>query len=444
MRNRPTIIAIGLLAFSLTLAAFATPAFARAKSYLPKSVSAGVLTRRASASLTYLRGGHKVGVSKQYVKLYRWTKVRGRGRWVYRSRARTDSSGVFAVTLPAGYSYRLYYAGDRAKRAVWSRTLSIAVVPETTVLEADQDSWLEGDAVSGNLTDGFGEYAPIAGATLTVKSGETEVGTTVTDADGVWTYFGLPVGDYRVVFSGDETRASSACALTVDYPEAQTAIVDVPDTSAIDEGGTTALVSGRLVTDLASGDEDVTGWQPLAGAAVVVRRTSDGAPVVQLTTDAEGGWSTALPVGSYAVSYAGMRGASVDSAHYTMLASEFEFGVVALPPADPVIDVATDFTIDPGETTALVSGTLTLSRDAGDPIPIAGFTVRILSYDEVADSYRSYGTTTTDSGGNWEMRLPEGVYDAETSGSSDYLAGDGVHYYLSDGASDLVTVWPSE
>jgi hypothetical protein len=443
MRNRRTIIVMGLLAFCLTLSAFATPAFARARSYLPKSVSAGVVTRRASATLTYLRSGHKVGVSKQYVKLYRWTKVRGKWRWVYRSRTKTNSAGTFAVTLPAGYKYRLYYAGDRIRRPVWSSTLRVSVVPEVTVLDASFDSWLDGEEVSGTLTYGSAVGAPIAGATLTVKSGEAEVGTTVTDDDGYWTYSGLPVGAYRVVFSGDATRAASSCSFTVDYPQAQTAILDVYDVYGIDAGDTTVLVSGRLVTDLASGDEDVYSWYPLAGASVVVRQASDRAEVLSTVTDADGEWSAALHAGVYVATYSGMQGVPVSGNDYTTLASEFEFTVASLPPADPFIDVETDFTIDPGEETALIHGTLTLSSGAEAPVPMGGFTVRILRYDEITDTYDPYATTTTDPVGCWEMDLPNGVYSVETLGSGDYLAGDGVHYFLGDGVSDF-TVWPLE
>jgi hypothetical protein len=74
---------------------------------------------------------------------------------------------------------------------------------------------------------------------------------------------------------------------------------------------------------------------------------------------------------------------------------------------------------------------------------MGGFTVRILRYDEITDTYDPYATTTTDPVGCWEMDLPNGVYSVETLGSGDYLAGDGVHYFLGDGVSDF-TVWPLE
>jgi hypothetical protein len=432
-------VVLGVLACVLTVGAFATPAFAKAKTYLPRTVRVGAVSATGSGTLTYLRSGHKVGMSKQYVKLYRWTKVKGHWKWVYRSRSKTTSVGVFFVKLPAGYKYRLYYAGDRTRRAVWSATLVRSVVLEPTSLSITDVSYLvDGvtSSVSGELVDAFAPNAPIAGVSLAVKQGSLEAGTVTTAADGTWELTGLPVGDYVAVYAGDALRAGSSRAFSVTYPIALSAISGISGPYSVDPGGTTVEVSGALISDLASGDVDEETWAPVPGVTVVVRAAGSGAQVTSVTTDADGEWTASLPAGDYVVGYEGSADVSVSGSHYFMAPCSCPFTISNLPFADAFIEpVSFEFELAPGATKTTVSGTITLQRDGLADIPMPGFSVKILSWDVEAEEWSLYLTRVSDGSGVWSASLPEGEYSIESEAMADYEATDSNHYNLNPGAS---------
>jgi hypothetical protein len=429
---------------SCLLFVIATPAFASAKatSYLPGGVSANAVTSRATATLTYMKSGHKVGVSRQYVSLYRYDSRKR--KWVYRSKTKTDSAGRFTFAFPSGYRYRLYYAGDRSRKPVWSATLKLTLVPAVTFLEVLDSSYLEDGvttAVSGSLTYDTASGAPVATAPLGISRRQVDgsyldATATVTASDGTWLVTGLPLGEYRATYAGDGVRRGSSHGFTVEYPRAETSLTGMQASYSIDTsaGDTTALVSGCLETDLGT---DGAAWAAMAGAVLDIRRASDDTLVVQVTSDADGLWSTDLPEGSYVASYrANPDFLASDGFHHSMSSCESAFSVTTARVAVALIQGVGDYSFYAPATTAAATGTIAVSRDGYADIPMAGVALQVFQWDDATQDFTlPAGTATSDADGNWTIDLPAGEYVVGYPDDPAYLASDGHSYSL--GAGDM-------
>ena len=122
--------------------------------------------------------------------------------------------------------------------------------------------------VSGTVTAEGG--GAIAGATVSVKSGEIVVGSAITDADGMYTVSNIPAGTYTVEFAAE----GYATATTADV------VVNVDQTTVNINKALVAVVSGPLSDFAYTTKTDTTvtfSWTGAVGATSIrIEQSTDG------------------------------------------------------------------------------------------------------------------------------------------------------------------------
>jgi hypothetical protein len=199
--------------------------------------------------------------------------------------ATTDVDGTYSVTDLLAGTYDVVFTDAPAYLPLTKSDVSVEQGADTTVDAALTEA---PGSISGSVTALDGG-APLAGVTVTVKDGDTTVGTATTGADGDYTVTGVPAGTYDVVFTDAPTYVSTTVP---DVTVAQG--VETPDVDA-----TLALADGTVTGTVA--DADGAG---LAGVLVTAYDAASGAMVGDsATTDADGGYTIAVPAGEYVLCF---------------------------------------------------------------------------------------------------------------------------------------------
>lgn len=260
--------------------------------------------------------------------------------------------------------------------------------------------------VNANGTREGGD-TPIANVTIVARDvSNTIVATTTTDANGTYTFVGLPAGNYTI----EETQPAGYGSST---PNAVSVTVGAGNSAGADFGETTSSLAGYVWTDTNNDGVRDAGEPPVQGVAIALNGTdAAGAPVSRTTaTDATGAFLfDDLLSGTYTLSEtqptayadgidaAGSAGGTV--ANDTISA-------IALPPGT----AATGYTF--AELGQSVMGRVWRDSDRDgtiDPseIGIAGVTVTLRSGGSVID------TTTTDADGRYVFtNILAGQYTVE-------------------------------
>lgn len=164
MKNKRGLFVLGLVSFCLLLAV-ASPAFAsKSKTYVTglPSNGLGVYTAAAyhpSGTLTYAKGSRRIAVSRQYVRVYRYSS----GAWRYYTKVRTSTKGKFSLALTTGYRYQVKYLGSSRLKSSASAQFRL-VDPRNTVYAVDTyNNRVQVFNRSGAYLFQFGSYGTSAG-----------------------------------------------------------------------------------------------------------------------------------------------------------------------------------------------------------------------------------------------------------------------------------------
>jgi len=330
------------------------------------------------------------------------------GEWIATEFASTDASGAYTIAGLGAGSYRVGFNafGDAAarSRAYWQAKTDLASA-DTIALAGDVagiDATLTALPLSleGTVTaQGSGE--PLADIVATLwreVAGQWEIeATAFTDIDGVYRFYGLDAGPFRVGFSDPFGVYAD------EYYDDEPLIADGADV-AVPAAGVSAQLSAGVPA--ASGKVvRAVGGEPIPGCVVTAYRfdtvDQDWVAIEDTTTVADGSWTM------YGLGNEEWRFGVVDPS--TIHAPRFYDGQATVETADSVLTTAglTASGIDIG----LFAQIPSLSGSVEDSVtaaPIGTCEVEIYRFDAGSGQWVSHLTTSTTSDGHWQVF---GLYD---------------------------------
>lgn len=208
-------------------------------------------------------------------------------------------AGTYTVTetTPTGYTDGGETAGSTGGTVTDDVIADISLAAGVDSIDNDFDENVIPDpaSISGTVVDDLGR--PIPGVIITL--GGDVAATTITDADGNYTFPGLPAGTYTVSEAqpvgygdGDDVAGSAGGTLTNDLISEIVLAAGV-DSVDNDFAETTASVAGTVVDQNGAG---------IAGVTITLNGTDDAGNTVSetMTTDANGDYAfTGLLAGNY-------------------------------------------------------------------------------------------------------------------------------------------------
>ncbi|MED5609695.1 Ig-like domain-containing protein, partial [Pseudomonas sp. JH-2] len=262
-------------------------------------------------------------------------------------------------------------------------------------------------AVTGPITGGVtddstptfsGSAEP--GATVTIKDGDSVLGTAIVDGEGNWSFTpaeALGEGEHSITTvvsdaAGNVSEPSDALVLVVDTRPLVVSVAKALD----DAGSLTAELGNGAVTD----DRTPTlVGSATAGALVTVM---DGASVLgSVVADAAGAWSLELPEqadGSYSYDVTASNGANSAS-------TRFELTIDGSAPAKPGAILAVD---NLGDVTGPIDNGIT-----DDSTPTFSGSAEPGSVVTILDGGSVLGTAVADGDGNWSFTPAQPLTDGE-------------------------------
>jgi len=194
----------------------------------------------------------------------------------------------------------------------------------------------------------------------------------------------------------------------------------------------TAPVSGTVRFDLGIDVEGFDTWGSIPGAPLMVCNHYGGSIIMTITSDAAGGWTANLPLGSYDIKYAGATVLLVDGVYYNMDSMPRSLHVTAYPTSGAQSELFGS--AGPGGAYLVGSpatGNIAFfyGLDEGEVPFSEPVELSVLQWNDSTSSFVAVAdTVTTDAAGNWSVSLPLGTeYVLEYAGDSDYVSG-GAHY----------------
>ena len=367
-----------------------------------------------------------------------------------RGQAITDANGEFTFSglLDGDYTVVIVDKNDTLQGLNGTTMYAVAGHRDYTIAGADLDLTSFGygrpASVSGHVfSDADNDMmfdqneSPIPAATVTLwrdNNGDgvfddtidVLVDSTTTNANGFYSFSGLPPGQYYASVDGTQMVLSSFTVTTTDEQTGGNASGTQLDARlGIPNGGVTGLdfgyrntslpdISGNVWHDLDADGIDDGGGEPRLPGVTISLLDSSGNEVAVATTDASGDYLFPdVPAGSYTVAVSDKQGVLTDF----LLTSGLDEIPVAVASSD-ITDIDFGYVRERGDAT--LGGTLWLDADHdGNFQPtegrIAGVTVAL--YDAGPDGAQGggddvlVGTTTTDANGNYVFHdLPAGSY----------------------------------
>ncbi|WP_182418044.1 Ig-like domain-containing protein [Bartonella sp. HY038] len=352
------------------------------------------------------------------------TPAFSKGDGTYTIKAQANDSAGQLSNMTGGFPVVL----DTTAPATPSQpTITDNVGDVTGALSANDTTDDKQPVLSGNA--GSSE----AGGTVTIKDGDTVLGTTSVGADGSWSFTppapGLSDGSHSITVTvtdkaGNESAASPAFNITVDTSNVVVSFSHFEDNVGTIQGN---VKSGGISDDRtpvmvgsASANATVTvSYVNAAGTKVVVGTT---------TADSTGAWSLTpsadLSDGKYSFSAEAVNAAGVKGT------VSFTLEIDATAPSAPVINEVLD---DVG----FIQGPITSGSSTDDTTPTFSGTGEVGSTITIKDKDGTVvGTTTVDSDGKWSVtadELAEGTHNLTVTSTD--AAGN-----VSDGAQFDVIV----
>lgn len=272
----------------------------------------------------------------------------------------TNDVGAYLITGISPGSYTI-----KAQAALFETLVQGAIVLPNATTISNFSLQVSPGSISGTV-ESEDTGTPISGASVDLKANGSVVATTLTAADGTYSFEGVAPGAYSVLVSA---KTFSARIIGANIVALQNTVVDIVLSSS------PGSISGTVVTQ---------GNAPIAGAKIEVER--GGVLIASVLSDADGNYLiTGLAPGSYTIQV------TVDGFQHNVQ------GVIVLPDQEST----TDFSLEPnpgdiaGTVTELLSG-----------LPIAGATVEVqtgnnASTESIGIKSTLVFTTRTDALGNY-------------------------------------------
>ena len=314
-----------------------------------------------------------------------------------------DGSWSFTIPTLAAGEHSLTTTITDVAGNVSEPSDSIDFNVDLTPPEAVTDATLVG-ADNNEITGGFThDTTPVLSGTaelgsfVTIRDGDTVLGTTVVDENGDWSYT-LPTlseSDHSLTVTvtdaaGNSGEASTPIAFTVDItaPEAATALVISNDSS-----GEPVTITNGITNDstpVLSGTAEVGSFVTITDSVLGELGTA--------TVNNDGSWSFTTPVlGDGAHS---LTTTVTDAAGNTGPASAaVSITVLATPPVDASNLQLTNN--EGGSAVAIANGGVT-----NDATPVLTGTATGGSYVTIYDGAQELGTAIVGSNGNWSFNVP--------------------------------------
>ncbi len=273
-------------------------------------------------------------------------------------------------------------------------------------------------SIAGNVVDDAGQ--PIAGVVITVTgtdvNGPIDPVGTVTASDGSWIVTGLLAGVYTVTetqpagyIDGGETAGSEGGTLADDEISAITLTAGTAATGYDFDEIRTASITGTVITDTE---------EPIADVTISLTGTDDlGDPVADTTTTAEDGTFLFedLRPGTYTIvetTPPGFTDGGENAPGTEVVITDDRIANIVLEPGEQFGGIVFD------ETTATLSGTVTLDNGAGIP----GVTITLTGTDDRGGEVNR--STVTDENGDYEFTgLLSGTYTVTQTQPEGYIDG---------------------
>jgi VCBS repeat-containing protein len=348
----------------------------------------------SSSNWTYLSGTAATGSST--VVIYRdgaqiGTAAVSGGSWTFLVSALPEGTHTFTATA------RDFVGNESGESNEVEFTVDLTAPPVPVLVSMSDDTGTPGDFRTSDTTPTFSGTAE-AGATVTVRTGSTVLGTTVADIDGNWSYTAdtLAEGSHAIT-----VMATDAAGRSSSYSGAQLVFID---TTAPDA----PVITGFSDDSLPTGDGATSDTTPtLSGTAAansLVEILSGGSVIGSVTSAGNGTWSFTteeLAEGSY--SFTARVSDNAGNVSDESAALDLTIGSGAPPAtATPVIAL---YSNDTG-----VSGDGITSDTALDLYGTAASGATV----DIFDGGVSLGTATADGAGNWHFltdTLAEGDHD---------------------------------
>ena len=202
----------------------------------------------------------------------------------------TDSAGRYRfanVATDGDDAYR-FEAEDLAGAHLYTYSGTF-VVPAGTTTTSNLTMQLAG-IIQGKVSTKDGDAAALPGRNVLVEAGGREVKVS---AKGYFRLGGLPSGTYRVDFRDTAGKFWPQCYNNV----LMIAFTPCPGTKVTVTAGKTTTLSPQVLDHRLgqlSGKVTDTNGAPLAGMAVEVRRASDQSILDEVTTKADGSWTSGV------------------------------------------------------------------------------------------------------------------------------------------------------
>ncbi|WP_115717104.1 Ig-like domain-containing protein [Gallaecimonas mangrovi] len=309
----------------------------------------------------------------------------------------TASTGT--VTLSSNTTFNnidaLYITGSDLDVLVDDITVSAAVsgdteapaAPSTPVLDSSSDSGTSGDSITNDTTPtltGTGE----ANASLVVRDGSTQVGSTTVDSSGNWSVTTSTLAEGSHSFTavqtdgaGNESDASAALSLTIDTtaPSGYSLVVDQSEINSSNQSESSVTFSSAEV-----------------GASY------------QFAVSSSGGGTAVSGSGTVASSDQQLTGLDVSGLNDGTLSYSLTLTDVAGNAGSASVASVTKDTQQPAATSSLVLDSSSDSGTSGDDItndttPTLSGTGEANASLVVRDGSTQVGSTTVDSSGNWSV-----------------------------------------
>ncbi|PGH56145.1 hypothetical protein CRT60_14330 [Azospirillum palustre] len=304
------------------------------------------------------------------------------------------NSGLWSITTPelGGGTYTMTARALDAAGNETVTTTPLSVTGRIGVpggLQLASDSGVPNDGIT-NVVSPILTGTALAGATVSLYSGLTLIGTGTADGSGVWTVAStgtLATGSAHTLYARIDAYGtvltSAGLTVTID-----TTAPDQPDALALQAGSDSGSVDTDRITNL----DAVTVTGTAEARSVVTLYGSDGTTALGTATASDGGiWS--LSTGSLAAGVHTLTARAVDIAGNTGAASG---GLVVT--IDRTADAPTGLALATGSDTGLAGDAIT-----GVLAPTITGTAEANGTVSLYNGANLVGTATVDGSGNWSV-----------------------------------------